>query len=153
MLDPRNFLVIMVGDFNTPGFDWKRRMFLPNSHCYSKLKEVAVYTSTCLLNSSQCTDIVGSSNLLDLNFFQPKRFIYSCRPGTTVQPDNYLPPLITHIYPPFTACIQNYLYSHRKFSSGDYKLLYNILSTYDCPCVYCTSSVASLNAALQDVTY
>jgi hypothetical protein len=31
-----NFLVVMVEDFNVPGFDWKRDLFLPNSRYYSK---------------------------------------------------------------------------------------------------------------------
>jgi hypothetical protein len=59
----------MVGDFNSPGFDWNRGLSLPNSHYYSKIKGDAIYTSTCLLNLIQCIDIVGSSNLLDLMFF------------------------------------------------------------------------------------
>jgi hypothetical protein len=63
------------------------------------------------------------------------------------------PPIIS-IYLPFSICIQHYVYSYRKFSSGDYALLYNILLIYDWFCIYGTSSVdsavASLNAALQD---
>jgi hypothetical protein len=43
---------------------------------------------------------------------------------------------------------------YRKFSSGDYALLYHILSTTDWSCVYGTSSVDSavvcLNAVVQD---
>jgi hypothetical protein len=59
----------MVGDSNAPGFDWKRGLSLPNSHYYSKLKEDAIYSSTCLLNFNQCNDTVGSSNLLVLICF------------------------------------------------------------------------------------
>jgi hypothetical protein len=33
-LDTHNFRVIIVGDFNTPGFDWKFGLTLPNSHYY-----------------------------------------------------------------------------------------------------------------------
>jgi hypothetical protein len=67
-LDAHNFRVIMVGDFNAPGFDWKIGLSLPNSHHYSKLNGDAIYTSTCLLNLNQGIDTVGSSNLLDLIF-------------------------------------------------------------------------------------
>jgi hypothetical protein len=67
-LDTHNFHVIMVGDFNAPGFNWKSGLSLPNSHYYSKLKGDAIYTSTCLLNLNQRIDIVGSSNLFDLIF-------------------------------------------------------------------------------------
>jgi hypothetical protein len=67
-LDTHNFRVIIVGDFNAPGFDWKRGLSLPNSHYYCKLKGEAIYTSTCLLNLNQCTDTDHSRNLLDLIF-------------------------------------------------------------------------------------
>jgi hypothetical protein len=71
-----------------------------------------------------------------------------------MKPDNYHLHLIKNIHQPFATCMHNYVYSYRKFSSGDYKLLYNILSTYACSCVYNTTSVdsavTSLNAAVQD---
>jgi hypothetical protein len=66
--DTHNFRVSEVGDFNTPGFDWKCGLSLPNSHYYSKLKGGAIYTSTCLRNFNQCIDNAGSSNLLDFIF-------------------------------------------------------------------------------------
>jgi hypothetical protein len=122
----------MVGDFNTLGFYRKRGLSLPNSHYYSKLKGDAIYTSTCLLNLNQCIDNVGSPNLLDLIFSNLSDLrITPVNPGL-IKPDNYHPPLIINIYLPFTTSIQNYVYSYRKFSSGDYALLYNILSTFDC---------------------
>jgi hypothetical protein len=130
-LDTQNVRVIMVGDFNTPGFDWKRGVSLPNSHYYSKLKGDAIYTSTCLLNLSQCIDPVGSSNLLDLIFSSLSDLCITLVDPGLVKPDNYQPPFIIDIYLPLATCIQNYVYSYRKFASGDYTLLYNILSTYD----------------------
>jgi hypothetical protein len=57
---------------------------------------------------------------------------------------------------PFATCTQNYVrvYSYRKFASGDYTLIYNILPTYDWSSVYGTTSVdaavASLNAVVSD---
>jgi hypothetical protein len=65
----------MVGDFNTPGFDWKRGLPLPNSYYCSIFKGDAIYTSTCLLNLSQCFDTVGSTNLLDLIFSHLSNFV------------------------------------------------------------------------------
>jgi hypothetical protein len=57
-------------------------------------------------------------------------------------------PFVTYLY------IQNYVCPYRKFSSGDYALLYNIISNFDWSCVYGTTSVdsavACLNAAVQD---
>jgi hypothetical protein len=79
-----NFRIIIVGDFNIRGFDWKCGLLLQNFHHCSKLKGEAICTSTCLLNLSLCIDAVGSSNLLDLNIFQFKRLMnYSCRPWTS----------------------------------------------------------------------
>jgi hypothetical protein len=47
------------------------------------------------------------------------------------------------------------IYSYPKYSSGDYALLYNNLSTFDWSCVYGTTSfnsaVGCLNEAVQDV--
>jgi hypothetical protein len=52
------------------------------------------------------------------------------------------------------CCCQSVVCSYRKFSSGNYALLYHILSTTDCSCVYGTfsvdSAVACLNAVVQD---
>jgi hypothetical protein len=127
--DTHNFGVIMVVDFNAPGFDWKSGLSLPNSHYYSKLKGDAINTSTCLLNLNQCIDTVGSSNLLDFIFSNLSDLRITSVDHGLIKPDNYHPPLITNIYLPFTTCIQNYLCSYRKFFSGDYALLYNILST------------------------
>jgi hypothetical protein len=129
----------MVGDFDAPGFDWKSGLSLPNSHYYSKLKGEAIYTSTCLLNLRQCIDTVGSSNLLDLFFYKLSDLRIALVDPGLIKPDNYHLPLIINIYLPFTTFIQNYVHSYRKFSSGDYALFYNMLSTIDWSCVYGTT--------------
>jgi hypothetical protein len=53
---------------------------------------------------------------------------------------------------PFDANTHNCEYSYRKFASWDYTLLYNILSTYCCSCMYSITSVdyavTSLNAVV-----
>jgi hypothetical protein len=46
-LDSQNFRVIMIGDFNTPGFDWESGLSLPNSHYYSKLRAMR-FTPPCV---------------------------------------------------------------------------------------------------------
>jgi hypothetical protein len=81
----------MIGDFNTPGFDWKNGLSLPNSHYYSKLKGDAIYASMCLLTLSQCIDTVGSSNLLDLIFSNMSDLCISRVHPELVKPDNYHP--------------------------------------------------------------
>jgi hypothetical protein len=58
------------------------------------------------------------------------------------------------MYLPSATFIQNYICSYRKFSSGDYALLYNILSTLSgLGCMVITSvdsAVSCFNAAVQD---
>jgi hypothetical protein len=152
-LDTHNFRVIIIGDFNAPDFDWKRGLSLPNSHYYCKIKGEAIYTSTCLLNLNQCLDTVHSSNLLDLIFTNLRDLdITPAVPGL-IKPDNYHPPLIIKVSLPVANSKQSAVRSFRKFSSGDYGLLYHILSTTDWSCVYGTSSVDSavdcLNAVVQ----
>jgi hypothetical protein len=127
---------------------------LPNSHYYSKLKGDEIYASTCLLNLSQCLDTLGNGNLFDLAFSNLSDLgIIQVDPGL-IKPDNYHPPLLINLNLPSIACTYNYRYFYRKFSSGNYVWLYNILSTFECSSVYgasfVDSAVACLNAAVQD---
>jgi hypothetical protein len=144
----------MVGDFNAPSFDWKRGLSLPNSHYYSKFNGNAIYTSKCLLNLNQCTKTAASSNLLDLIFSNLSDLSVDPVDPGLIKPDNYHPPLIINICLFIATCVQNYAYSYRKLSSGDYALLYTTLSTHDWSGVHDTTSVdsavACLNAAVQD---
>jgi hypothetical protein len=106
-LDTYNFLVVIVGDLRTPGFDRKCGLYLPYSHYYSKLKVDAIYTSSCLLNLSQCIDTAGSSNLLDLIFPNLSDLCTTFAYPGLVKSDNYHPTLIINIHLPFATCIQN----------------------------------------------
>jgi hypothetical protein len=141
----------VLGTLTPLVFDWKRGLSLLNSHYYCKLKGEAIDTSTCLLNLNQCTDTDHSSNLLDLVFTNLD--ITPVDPGL-IKPDNYNLPIIINVSLPFSNCSQSIICSYRKFSSGDYALLYHILSTADWSCAYGTSSadsaVACLNAVVQD---
>jgi hypothetical protein len=40
-LDTNNTCIILLGDFNAPGFNWESRTPLPKYHYYSKLKGYA----------------------------------------------------------------------------------------------------------------
>ncbi|PNF43033.1 hypothetical protein B7P43_G08782 [Cryptotermes secundus] len=153
-LDTKNFRVVIVGDFNAPGFDWNHGLAVPDCHYYSKLRGDAIYTSTCLLNLQQCIDSVGSSNLLDLVFTNFNDYNITFPDSGIIKPDTYHPPMVIGISLPLVNPTQNCEYSYRKYIAGDYTLLYNILSNYDWSCVYDTSSVdagaARLSAAVQD---
>jgi hypothetical protein len=97
-LRTQHFRVIMVGDFNTPGIGWKCGMSPPNCHYYSELKGDAIYTSTCLLNHSQCINTAGSVNRLDLIIYN---FSVLCITLPTLELSslkNYHPPFVIDIY-------------------------------------------------------
>jgi hypothetical protein len=153
-LDTHNFRVVMVGDFNTTGFEWNHGLSVPDCHYYSKLKGDAVYTSTCLLNMHQCIDAVGINNFLDLIFSNFSDIGITFLDSGIIKTGTYHNPLVIDIILPLVSPTQNCEYSYRKFSSGGYILLYNILSNYDWSCVYdmnaVDAAVASLNAIVQD---
>jgi hypothetical protein len=44
ILDTNNFCVIILWDFNAPGFNWESGSPLPNCHYYSELKGIVLYT-------------------------------------------------------------------------------------------------------------
>jgi hypothetical protein len=66
----------------------------------------------------------------------------------TVKTDAYHPPLIIDILLPTATTARNCEYSYFKCVSGDYTLLYNILSTHDWSCVYNSTSVDDAVASL-----
>jgi hypothetical protein len=140
-LDARNFRVILMGDFNTPRFDWKRGLSQPNFRYYSKLKRDAIYTSTCLLDLRQRIDAVGISSLLDLAFTNFNELRMNFIDSGIIKPDDYHPPFVIDVFLPFNASTCRCEYSYRKFASGDYTLLYNILSAYDWSFMYSITSV------------
>jgi hypothetical protein len=57
-----------MGDFNTPGSDWKCGLPQQNCHYYSKLKGEAIHTSTYLLVLTQSIETNHNNNPLDLVF-------------------------------------------------------------------------------------
>jgi hypothetical protein len=155
MRDINNFSVILLGDFNAPGFNWGRGLPLPNSHYYSKLKGDAIYTSTFFLGPRQCVEAADSHNLLDLVFANFSDLKPVPADSGLVKPDSYHPPLSTDIYLPHITNNLNCEFSFfRNFAAGNYTLLYNILSTCDWSGVYETVSVdeavSSLNATVRD---
>ncbi|PNF31813.1 hypothetical protein B7P43_G09329, partial [Cryptotermes secundus] len=152
-LDTNCFRVVLLGDFNVPGFNWIRGSPLPNCHYYAKLKGDAIYTSACLLGLRQYAVAVDNHNLLDLVFSN----LTDLKPGPSysdlVKPDPYHPPLIIDVHLPHITYNPDYKFSHRKFAAGNYTLLYNTLSACDWSGVYRATSaddaVASLNATVQ----
>jgi hypothetical protein len=151
-LDTNNTRVILLGDFNAPGFNWESGTLLPKCNFYSKLKGEAIYTSTCLLGPRQCVEAFDTLNMLDLNFAIFTDLMSVPADSGLVAPDKYHPPLSINVIFPHDNNNINCEFSYRNFAAGNYTLLYNILSTYDWSSVYETSideAVASLNAAVR----
>jgi hypothetical protein len=48
-LDTPNFHVLLLGNFNVPGFDWNSGLRSNNSHYYAKLKGEVIHFSICFL--------------------------------------------------------------------------------------------------------
>jgi hypothetical protein len=97
-------------------------------------------------------DAVGSSSLLDLAFTNFSELNINFIDSGIIKPDAYHPPFVIDVFFPFEASTRNFEYSYRKFASGDYTLLYNILSIYDWSFMYSITSVddavTSLNAVV-----
>jgi hypothetical protein len=144
--------IILLGDFSAPSFNWEIGAPLSKCHYYSKLKEDAIYTSTCLLGLRQCVEAVDSINLLDLVFANFSDLKLVPVDSGLVTPDTYHPPLSIDVLLPHVNNNLNSEINYLIYSAGNYTLLYNLLSTYDWSSIYETNSVeravASLNAAV-----
>jgi hypothetical protein len=92
ILDINDDGVILLGDFNAPGFNWEIGAPLPKCHYYSKLKGDAIYTSTCLLGLRQGVEAVDSINMLDLVFANFTDVKLVPADSGLVTPDTYHPP-------------------------------------------------------------
>jgi hypothetical protein len=63
-LDTINYGIILLGDFNTPSFNWECRLPLPKCCYYSTLNRDALYTSTCFLDVALIIDFAHCYSLL-----------------------------------------------------------------------------------------
>ncbi|PNF41595.1 hypothetical protein B7P43_G11563 [Cryptotermes secundus] len=153
ILDTNNTRVILLGDFNAPGFNWENETPISSCHYYSKLKGDSIYTSTCFLGLWQCVEAVDIINMFDPVFANFTQLKYVAADSGLVAPDIYHPPLNIDVLLPNVNSNLNCEFSYQNFAAGNYALLYNILSTYDWSSVYETSSVdvavASLSVALR----
>jgi hypothetical protein len=125
-LDTMNYQVILMGDFNTPGFDWKCRLPLPNCYYYSTLKGEAIYTSTCLVRLTQSIEINHNNNLLDLVFVNFDNLRVSFVDMGIVKPNLLHSPVVIDIDFRVYKRMHNFEHSYRKFADRNYNKLYNI---------------------------
>jgi hypothetical protein len=129
-LDTNNIRVILLGDYNAPGFNWESGAPLPKCHYYSKLKGDAIYTSRCFLGLRQYVEAVVTLNMIDLIFAHFTDIKSVPTHSGLVTPDTY-PPLSIDVFLPHVNNNLNCEYNYQNFAAGNYALLYNILSAYN----------------------
>jgi hypothetical protein len=52
-LNTKNFCVVLLGDFNVPGYDWVSGLPHANTHYYTKLRSEVIQNAACFLGLSQ----------------------------------------------------------------------------------------------------
>ncbi|PNF19791.1 hypothetical protein B7P43_G14658 [Cryptotermes secundus] len=140
-LDTLNYRVLLLGDFNVPGYDWDNGFPSPTSHFYTKLRGDVIYSAVCYLGFSQYNHPVNGLNLLDLVFSNFGNFSLISVDQGLVHPDPFHPPFIIDCKIPLRQSNQNFSTPCKLYSAGDYALLYNALFTYDWSALYNETSV------------
>jgi hypothetical protein len=150
-LNPQNVRVVLLGDFNIPGFDWANGFPQANSHYYTKIRGDVVYRAACFLGLSQHNLTIQNKNLLDLVFAN-----FSCVNVTIsnldlVEPDVLHPSLVIDLRSIFLSSHSQPSRLSRDYARVDYVLLYRYLSSYDWSCLYNQSSTDSAVDQLKSV--
>jgi hypothetical protein len=149
-LDTHNFRVVLLGDFNVPGYNWVNGFPKANFQYYTKIRGGIIQNATCYLGLQQCNFTVRRMNLLELVFANFHNVTVAISDFEWVVPDTYHPPMCTDLNI-LTSCSQSLRYSFRNYPRGDYALLYEILSSYDWSFVYKQTSVDSAVNELNSV--
>jgi hypothetical protein len=116
--------VILLGDFNIPGFDWYNGLPSTNCHYYSKLIGEVIYSSICFLGLSQYNYSENGDNLLDLVFANFADFTINPTEYDIVQPDHYHPLSIIDCIMPIRHSKHTVNIPFKRYSAGNY-LLFN----------------------------
>jgi hypothetical protein len=93
-LDTLNYRVLLLGDFNVPGFDWNKGLPSPHCHYYTKMKGDVIHSATCFLGLNQHNHSVSGSNLLDLVFSNSVDISLDHVDYGLVHSDQFHPPFI-----------------------------------------------------------
>ena len=150
ILDTLNSRVILLGDFNVPGFDWNKGLPSPHCHYYTKLKGEVIHSAACLLGLIQYNHSVGDRNLLDLVFSNFANISLEHVDYGLVQSDHFHPPFIIDCSLSHWRNNLNSVSAYRRFPAGDYELLYNTLLSYDWSSLLNVSSVDAAVDMLND---
>jgi hypothetical protein len=123
----------LLGDFNIRDFDWNYNLPSPNCYFYTELKGDVIHSTTCFLCLNQHNYPYSSSNFVDLSVDHAEYGL--------VQPDHFHSPFIIDFTMPVGHYKHNCNISYKRFSAGDYAVLYNALSNYDRSSLYNETSV------------
>jgi hypothetical protein len=63
-LNTQNFRVVLLGNFNVPGYDWVSGLPHANTHYYTKLRGEVTHNAACFLGLTQYNLTTQSKNLL-----------------------------------------------------------------------------------------
>jgi hypothetical protein len=139
-LNPHNFRVILLGDFNVPSFDWANGFPQANSHYYTKIRGDVVHSAACYLGISQYNLTIQNKNLLDLVFANLSCVNVTISNLDLVEPDVFHPSLVTGPSSTIVSSHSQHIRLSRDCARADYFLLYSYLSS----CVYNQSSTDSV---------
>jgi hypothetical protein len=139
-LNTQNFRVVLLGEFNVPGYDWVSGLPHANTHYYTKLRGEVIHNASCFLGLTQYNLTIQSKNLLHLVFPNFTDLAVSNSYIDLVELDTLHPSLVIDLSIFLPSYAQSQL-SFRNYAYGDYALLYTFLSCYGWSCVYRESSV------------
>jgi hypothetical protein len=93
-INAHQYRVIILGDFNTPNYDWINGAPVSNSYYYKIIEGNSIHTATCLLGPDQYNNCVANSAVLDLVFSNIDDLNASICSFPVVASDKYHPPLL-----------------------------------------------------------
>jgi hypothetical protein len=107
----QNFRVLLLGNFNLPGYDWVSGLPHANTHYYTKLRGEVIHNASCFLGFSQYNLTIQSKNLIDLVFDNFTDVAVSNSYIGLVEPDSFHPSLVIDL----SIFLPSYAQSQRSF--------------------------------------
>ena len=99
LIDPRQYDIIIVGDFNASSVLWERRLFLPNIHFYSKTRAKFLFdfADSMSLDFVDSNSTGGYDNGARLDLIITNSSIQTCPALGLVPVDKFHPPFVATI--------------------------------------------------------
>ena len=127
-LDTRNYSFLLIGVVNAPNCYWEKGLPLTNCYVCSKLRDDAIYTTTCFLGVAQCLVTDKSLDLVFTNF----NCISTCFVDVgVVKPDPCHPPNFIEMPLNLLNSTSEHKHSYCKYALGNYSFSLSFLSNYD----------------------